>query len=102
MNSAPEKVLSRKQVAIRLLYTILYLVILTILKFIIQLITLFQFIYLLIALRYSKPARKFSNRVIAYAYQVMRYLTLNANERPFPFMEFPGELEAPVEEVSFA
>lgn len=101
MNEAPETGTTRKEIAIRLLYTILYLVILGVVSLVIQLITLFQFIYLLITLNYSEPARRFSNRVIVYAYRAMRYVTLIENQRPFPFLEFPGEMEPPEPEVSF-
>jgi hypothetical protein len=101
MNESPTPAVTRKGIGIRFLYTILYLIILEILKILIQLTTLFQFIYLLITLKYSEPARKFSNRVAAYAYRVMRYLTLNENPRPFPFAEVPAELEPPEAQVSF-
>jgi hypothetical protein len=32
---------------------------------------------------------------------VWRYITLNSSERPFPFAEFPAELEPPEAEISF-
>jgi hypothetical protein len=92
---------SRRGIGVRLLYTIIYLVIFEILKFIIQITVIFQYIYLLATLKYSKPLKTFSNRLSTYAYRVMRYLTLNENLRPFPFSEFPGELEDPVEPVAF-
>jgi len=101
MNESPTPAVTRKNIGIRFLYTILYLIILEILKILIQLTTLFQFIYLLITLKYSEPARKFSNRVAAYGYRVMRYLTLNENQRPFPLAEMPAELEPPEAQVSF-
>lgn len=92
---------SRKQIAIRLLYTLLYVAIFEILKTIILLITVFEYLVLLITLRHNEPARVFANRVAAYGYRVMRYLTLNENQRPFPFSEFPGEIEKPDQEVMF-
>jgi hypothetical protein len=45
--------------------------------------------------------RKFANQAAAYGYRVMRYLTLNENVRPFPFQDFPQELEPPEEGVVF-
>jgi D-alanyl-lipoteichoic acid acyltransferase DltB (MBOAT superfamily) len=101
MNNLPEVPLTRKRVGVRLLYTILFLIILHVVKTIISLIALFQFVYLLLALKYSEPGRQFSNRLSVYQYQVMRYLTLCDNQRPFPFQEFPGELEATAPEVTF-
>jgi hypothetical protein len=101
MNDIPATGVTRKAVGIRFLYTILYLIIFEVVKVLIQLTTLFQFLYLLITLKYSEHLREFANKVAAYGYRVMRYLTLNENQRPFPLAEFPGELEPPEEEVSF-
>lgn len=91
----------RKQIAIRLLYSILFMVVLEFLKSIIQLTVVFQYVYLLITRSYSNPARRFANKVSTYAYRVMRYLSLNENIRPFPFSEIPEEQHAPVDEVEF-
>jgi hypothetical protein len=92
---------SRKQVAIRLLYTLLYVAIFEIVKTIILLTTVFEYFFLLITLRHNEPARAFANKAATYGYRVMRYLTLNENQRPFPFSEFPAEIELPDEEVRF-
>ena len=92
---------TRKQVAIRLLYTLLYVAIFELVKTIVLLITLFQYLFLLITLRHNEPARTFGNKVAAYGYRVMRYLTLNDNQRPFPFADFPAEIEPPDAEVRF-
>jgi len=101
MNDEPQVTLSRKQIAIRLLYTILYVAIFEVVKTIILLITVFEYFFLLITLRHNEPARTFANQAAAYGYRLMRYLTLNENQRPFPFSEFPGEIELPDEEVTF-
>jgi hypothetical protein len=92
---------SRKQVAIRLLYTLLYVAIFELVKTIILLITLFEYFILLLTLRHNEPARSFANKVSTYGYRVMRYLTLNENQRPFPFTDFPAEIELPDDEVRF-
>ena len=92
---------SRKSIAIRLLYTVLYLIIFEILKTVIQLIAVFQYIYLLITRTYSQPLKSFSNKVATYTYRIIRYATLNENYRPFPFNEFPEEIDRPEERVSF-
>jgi hypothetical protein len=104
MEQTPKTVappVSRTQIAIRLLYSVLFLFILGILLFLVKLATVFQYILLLITLSPSEPVRRVSNQLAAYAYRVMRYLTLNDNERPFPFTEFPKELEPSVSEVKF-
>lgn len=92
---------SRKKIAIRLLYTIFFLIVFEILKIIIQVAVLFQYIYLFITKDFNKPIREFSNKVSVYAYRVMRYITLSENEKPFPFQDFPQEMEMPETEVLF-
>ena len=101
MHDESQGTTSRKQVAIRLLYTLLYVAIFELVKTIVLLITLFEYFFLLVTLQHNEPARTFANRVATYGYRVMRYLTLNENRRPFPFSDFPTEIELPDAEVRF-
>jgi hypothetical protein len=101
MDNMQEISTSRKYIAIRLLYTLLYLIVLEILKAMIQLSVIFQFIYLLITRKCSEPVRRFANKLTTYTYKVMRYLTLNENLRPFPFSDFPDEMEPPETQEAF-
>jgi len=96
-----ESPVSRKNIAIRLLYTVMYLIIFEILKTIVQVVVLFQYIYLFITRKYSSPLRSFSNKVATYAYKIIRYATLNDNLGPFPFHEFPEEMEKPADHVIY-
>jgi hypothetical protein len=91
----------RKKIVIRLLYTILFFIILEILKTIIQVSVLFQYVYLLISKTCSEPVRNFTNKVSVYAYKVLRYVTLNENNKPYPFQDFPQIMELPEAEVFF-
>lgn len=101
MNDEPQGAVTRKQIAIRLLYTLLYVAIFEVVKTVILLITLFEYFFLLLTLQHNQPARAFANRVATYGYRLMRYVTLNENQRPFPFSDFPAEIELPDEEVRF-
>lgn len=101
MNNIRNNSPSRKNIAIRCLYTLFFLIMFEVIKIILQFAVFFQFVYLLITRKYSEPAREFSNRLSTYAYKVMRYATLNDNLRPFPFDVFPQAIEEPVSEVTF-
>ena len=104
MEQTPEPLaspVSRTQILIRLFYTVLFLIVFGIVHFLINLATAFQYILLLITLSPSEPVRRFANQLAAYGYRVMRYLTLNDNVRPFPFSDFPQEMEPPASEVRF-
>jgi hypothetical protein len=93
--------LPRKSIVIRLLFTVFFLIVFEILKTILQVTVIFQYVYLLITKSYSNPLRRFSDKVSVYTYRVMRYMTLSDNDKPFPFSDFPGEMEEPVNEVEF-
>jgi hypothetical protein len=101
MNDESLGTVTRKKIAIRLLYTLLYAAIFMVVKTIVLLIALFEYFLLLVTLKHNEPARAFANKVATYAYRLMRYMTLNENQRPFPFSEFPAEIELPDEEVRF-
>jgi hypothetical protein len=101
MNGNPDRRPSRGQITIRFLYSLLFLIVFEILKLVVQVTVVFQFVYLLITRTYSEPLRAFSNKAATYAYRIVRYVTLNENVRPFPMTEFPHEVEQPVDEPSF-
>lgn len=101
MEAIETTLLSRKKIAIRFLYTLFFLVVFEILKVIVQVTVLFQYIYLFITRVYNDPVRRFSNKVSIFAYRVIRYVTLNENTCPYPFSDFPEEMDAPEPDVNF-
>jgi membrane peptidoglycan carboxypeptidase len=92
---------SRKQIGIRLLYTILFLVILGIVLIIVKVVVVFQFIYFFSTREPNESVRQFSNKISTYGYRIFRYITLNESQRPFPFTDFPPELEPSEEQITF-
>ncbi len=93
--------LSRKQIFIRLLYTILFLFILGIVIGIVKVAIFFQFIYLFLTGKPNESVRQFSNKVSSYGYRIFRYVTLCESQRPFPFSDLPEELEATEQSITF-
>ena len=91
----------RGKIGIRLIFTLLFLVILSVMHFLIQVMALIQYAVLLITRSYSEPLRSLSNKAAVYVYKLIRYVTLNDNTRPFPFTEFPREMERPQEPARF-
>ena len=92
---------SRKQIAIRLLYTILFLVVLGIVIVIVKLTIVVQFIYFFSTWKPNESIRQFSNKLSTYGYRIFRYITMNENHRPFPFSDFPLELAPSEEHITF-
>jgi len=101
MEAIENTLLSRKKIGIRLLYTVLFLLVFEILKLIVQVTVLFQYIYLFITRTHNEPVRRFCTKVAIFAYRVIRYVTLNDNTRPYPFSDFPEEVETSEPEVYF-
>ncbi len=101
MNDQPQTLPPRSQIVIRLLFTILFLPIYGFCNALIVLTTAFQFVMLLITQKHSEPVRFFANRVVSYAYRIWRYVSLNSSQKPFPFADFPAEVEPPETEVRF-
>ncbi len=91
----------RGKIGIRLIFTLIFLIILSLMHIMFQMIALIQYVILLLTRSYSEPLRSFSNRAAVYAYRLIRYITLNDNIRPFPFADFPQEMESPEESARF-
>jgi D-alanyl-lipoteichoic acid acyltransferase DltB (MBOAT superfamily) len=90
---------SRQQIGIRFLYSLVFIFIHQFVKMLVVVTTIFQFIYLLIFMETCEPIRRLANKLSTFAYRCLRYLTLNENQKPFPFQEFPEEMEPPASEV---
>ncbi len=84
----------RVDTGIRILLTILFAVVASVLRTVITVIVIFELLWALITQRTpSVRMREFANRVIAYYYRLHRYLTYNEATLPFPFSPFPPALE---------
>ena len=101
MENEIEIAVTRPKILVRFALTIVFLIVIELLVTIIQLTVLFQFVYLLITRKYHQPIRRFANKVSSYLYRVSRYSCLNENQLPFPFSDFPDEVEPAEESVTF-
>ena len=89
MIDEPTAEFQRMDVLKRLLKTIVCLVAFEVVKGIMYVAVLFQYLYLLIARNHSEVLRRFCSRMSTYGYKLMRYAMLVENRAPFPFTEFP-------------
>lgn len=88
-------------IGIRLLYTTLFFLALGIIAAILKIAILFQFVVLFATKKHNEPVRNFCNQLSTYGYRLLRYITLNENQRPFPFTEYPDAMELPEKQVLF-
>jgi hypothetical protein len=84
----------RSETGLRILLTLLFVLIGSVLETLLGVIVIFQ---LIVALATRQPpsvrVREFANRVISYYYRLGRYVTYNESRVPFPFADFPDALE---------
>lgn len=85
---------SRSDVVIRIVYSIVLSLILWLLDTLLWVVVVFQLLFSLITRTLpSGRLQRFANAVVAYYYQVLRYLTHNDSVIPFPFSDLPEPLE---------
>ena len=88
--------IERKDTGVRIVLSLLYWVILEVVKMVLAVIVIYDLIYTLITKQPpSEGVRNFANRALSYQYRLLRYLTYNEPYRPFPLAEFPPEVEPP-------
>ena len=89
---ADEDELDRVETLIRILYSLLFFLIIQVIEAAVAVIVFFQLIFALVTNSTPNPAvNTFARRVIEYAYQIAHYLTYNRDQPPFPFDELPSD-----------
>ncbi len=82
----------RLDTGLRVLLTLLFFVIVRVVEAVLAVVIVFGLLYTLITQQEPAPAvKRFSERVLAYAVQIVRYLSYNGEDAPFPFRDFPAE-----------
>jgi hypothetical protein len=89
--------LARKNVAVRSLFTFFFALVLIIPIFAILVLTAVQFLLLFVTVKHADAIKSLSHILTLYVYKILRYMSLNENQAPFPFNPMPGELEPPAE-----
>ncbi len=102
MDYEDEIEIERVDTLLRIVYSLLFAVGVSVLETVVTVLVGFQLVYTLITKR-EPPDRvtDAGNRVSAYFYRILRYLTHNETDKPFPFTDFPEAVEPPlIEEES--
>jgi hypothetical protein len=86
--------ITRADTLIRALLTLLMAVIWGLVETALAVAIIFSIIWTLIV-QQPPPSRlrEFANRLVSYSYRLWRYMTYNEGQVPFPFSDFPAELE---------
>ena len=91
-DGADDGEVDRVDTVVRLLYTLLFFLIIRVVEGAIGLIVFFQLVFALVTKSTPNPAiTSFARRVVEYGYQIGHYVTYNRDRPPFPFDELPDE-----------
>ncbi len=88
-----KKNISSSSIWIRGFFMILYFIVAYIVRFLILIISLFQFVYTIFIGNPNEKLVKFGNGLGSYAYQIIQFLTFNTELKPYPFSEW-GEINS--------
>jgi hypothetical protein len=86
--------ISRGETGIRILLSLLFALVWSVVEMVLLALVVFELAFALITERApGDRIRGFANRVVSYAYRIFRYLTYNDEVAPFPFSDWPSEIE---------
>ena len=86
--------ISRRETGIRILLSLLFALVWSVVEMVLLALVVFELAFALITERApGDRIRGFANRVVSYAYRIFRYLTYNDEVVPFPFSDWPSEIE---------
>lgn len=91
MNEQLKEKLMVKSKWLRVVFMLIFCVIMYIVSWLILLSALFQFVWNLFADTTNEPLKNFTKSLNSYFYQIINFLTFNTEVKPFPFEHWPRE-----------
>ncbi len=79
----------------RALFMVLFAIFFNIAELLVGVIVVFQFIHLLVTGRSNPRLVELGQSLGQYILEILRYLTFNTEDRPFPFADWPGAPATP-------
>jgi len=81
---------ARQAVWIRGLFMILFMIIGNVAAWLIAAVAVFQFLFVIITGKQNTQLLSFADGLSRFVYQIAKFLTFGAEEKPFPFTDWPG------------
>ncbi len=91
MEEAIKQRLGSKDIWIRGLYMVFFVIAYSLAELVILLVAVFQFVAILLIGHANENALRLGNNLSTYVYQIFRFQTFNSETRPFPFADWPDE-----------
>lgn len=83
--STLEQNLRSRSTWMRLLFMLVFVVFYAVSRIVVMLVVVVQFFHVLFTGQTNEPLKRFGQSLATYTYQMLRYLTFNTEQRPFPF-----------------
>jgi Flp pilus assembly protein TadB len=77
--------LKKRSTWLRLFFMFVMVLLYSVSRVVVSVVVLLQFFWVLFTAETNKPLEEFGQSLATYTYQIIRYLTFNTEERPFPF-----------------
>ncbi|MCK7595796.1 DUF4389 domain-containing protein [Microbulbifer sp. CAU 1566] len=78
---------------VRLIYMVLFAVLLEIAGFVMLAVVIAQFLFAIFTGNANDNLRRLGDQIASYIYQTLQFLIYNSEEKPFPFSEWPESEE---------
>jgi hypothetical protein len=79
---------------LRFVFMVLFAVISGVVSYLLTALVILQFVWGLVTGDGNEKLRKLGSSMAQYIYQVLRYLTYNTEDKPFPFADWPESEES--------
>lgn len=90
MNTELKKNLGSRGTWLRGLYMLLFVVIYHVAEFVVGVVVILQFLFSLVSGQTNTRLLLFGQSLSRYIYQILRYLTFNSEQMPFPYSDWPA------------
>lgn len=86
--------LTRRETWFRALFVILFALIYSVAEVVLAATVILQFGFVLVSGGRNQKLLEFGDSLCEFIYQILRYVTFNTDERPFPFSDWPSHSTA--------
>lgn len=90
MQKSTKDNLANRNIWVRGLYMLFYVIAYAVAETIVALTAIFQFVHALFTGRVNQPLQAFSANLSVYILQILEYVTFNSEFQPFPFADWPS------------
>ena len=91
MNTETKTNLQSKSTWVRVLYMLLFVLAYSVAEFVLGITVVIQVIIKLVTGELNERLKTFGNQISLYIFDVLKFLTFNSEEKPFPFDEWPTD-----------